>query len=88
MKYFYEWSDVTPGSFEELLATTLNMIYEHTNIRTMMLQIESFLSVMSELWLKLSSLEYIGQHKDNIVISERIYQNEAPKTKGGWTILD
>lgn len=88
LKYFYEWSDVTPGSFEELLANSLNVIYEHGNIRTIMLQIESFLRVMGELWLKLSSLEYIGQHKENIVISERTNQTDAPKVKSGWTILD
>jgi hypothetical protein len=88
LKYFYEWSDVTPGSFEDLLANTLSVIYEHNSIRTVMLQMESFLRVLSELWLKLSTLEYIGQHKDNIVVSERIHQTETLKTKGGWTILD
>lgn len=88
LKYFYEWSDVTPGSFEELLANSLNVIYEHNNIRTIMLQMESFLRVMAELWLKLSSLEYIGQHKENIVISERTYQADAPKSKGGWIVFD
>lgn len=89
LKYFYEWSDVTPGSFDELLADTLGTIYEHNSIRTVMLQMESFLSTLSELWLKLSSLEYIGQHKENIVVSERSYQKETLKSRGsGWTILD
>jgi hypothetical protein len=88
LKYFYEWSDVSPGSFDDLLANTLSIIYEHNSIRSVMLQIESFLRVFSELWLKLSTLEYIGQHKDNIVVSERTYQTEAVKSKGGWTILD
>lgn len=88
LKYFYEWSDVTPGSFEELLANTLGIAYEHNGIRTMMLQLESFLQILAELWLKLSKLEYIGQHKDNIVVSERSYQQDVPKRSGGWTILD
>jgi hypothetical protein len=88
LKYFYEWSDVTPGSFEDLLSNTLSLIYEHNAIRTVMLQIESFLHVFSELWIKLSQLEYIGQHKENIVVSERVYQEEAAKSRGGWTILD
>jgi hypothetical protein len=88
LKYFYEWSDVTPGSFEELLANTLSIIYDHNSIRSVMLQIESFLHIFSELWIRLSSLEYIGQHKENIVVSERLNQVETPKTKGGWTILD
>lgn len=88
LKYFYEWSDVTPGSFEELLSNTLSIIYEHHNIRSVMLQVENYLRVMSELWLKLSTLEYIGQHKENIVVSERVYQRESHTPKGGWTILD
>jgi len=89
LKYFYEWSDVTPGSFDELLSNTLSIIYNHNSIRSVMLQVESFLRIMSELWLKLSSLEYIGQHKENIIVSERRQQAESPKTKGGgWTILD
>ncbi|MFV0329222.1 MAG: type VI secretion system membrane-associated complex protein TssK [Dysgonomonas sp.] len=88
LKYFYEWSDVTPGSFEELLSNTLSIIYEHHSIRSVMLQIETFLRIMSELWLKLSTLEYIGQHKENIVVSERVHQRESTAIKGGWTILD
>lgn len=88
LKYFYEWSDVTPGSFEDLLSDTLSVIYDHNNIRAVMLQIESFLRTMSELWLKLSTLEYIGQHKENIVVSERTHQQEVVKKTGGWTILD
>jgi hypothetical protein len=88
LKYFYEWSGVTPGSFEDLLASTLGIIYEHHSIHAVMLQIESFLKVLSELWIKLSQLEYIGQHKDNIVVSERVYREETEKPRGGWTILD
>jgi hypothetical protein len=88
LKYFYEWSDVTPGSFEDLLASTLGIMYEHDNIRTIMLQMESFLRIMSELWHKMSALEYIGQHKENIIVSERMHQTETVKVKNGWTILD
>jgi len=88
LRYFYEWNDVTPGSFEELLSNTLGIIYDHNDIRTIMIQIESFLRVMSELWLRLSTLEYIGQHKDNIVVSERSQNQEQVKRTGGWTILD
>lgn len=89
LKYFYEWSDVTPGSFEELLSNTLSILYDHTDIRTVMLQLESYMQIMAQLWNRLSALEYIGQHKDNIVISERLHQNENKKKEtGGWTILD
>jgi hypothetical protein len=89
LKYFYEWSDITPGSFEELLSDTLSIIYDHNNIRSSMIQMNSFLQVLSGLWVRLSALEYIGQHKENIVISERSYQQETKKKESGsWTILD
>ncbi|NDV78481.1 type VI secretion system baseplate subunit TssK [Dysgonomonas sp. 511] len=88
LRYFYEWSDVKPGSFEELLSNTLGIIYDHNNIRAMMMQVETFLRIISELWIKLSSLEYIGQHKENIVIGERSNSHEIVKKVGGWTILD
>ncbi len=88
LKYFYEWNDVTPGSFEELLSDTLNILYDHNDIRSAMLRVESFMRVLSELWIKLSTLEYIGQHKDNIVISERKLRQEQPRKSGGWVILD
>lgn len=71
LQYFYEWSDVTPGSFEELLAESLELVYDHDNIRSMMVRSEHFLETLCELWDKLSRLEYVGQHKESIVVSER-----------------
>lgn len=88
LRYFYEWSDVKPGSFEELLSNALGVIYDHNDIRSVMLQIESFLRTISELWIKLSTLEYIGQHKENIVIGERSHYTQEAIKKTSWTILD
>ncbi len=89
LKYFYEWSDVSPGSFEEMLASMAELIYEHDKIRSMMIMVENFVSVMSELWKKLGELDYIGQRKENIVVSERFQQTESrSKSKSKWSILD
>ena len=87
LKYFYEWSDVTPGNFTEMLTNTLEIVYDHHDIRSMMEQINSFLSTFAALWIKLSTLEYIGQHKENIVVAEK-KQKEVVVSKSGWTILD
>ena len=87
LRYFYEWSDVKPGLYEELLSNMLNTRYNHNNIGEVMVKIESFLRIISELWLKLSALEYIGQHKENVVIGERTNASE-PVKKTNWTILD
>ncbi|PRZ00198.1 hypothetical protein BY457_10622 [Marinilabilia salmonicolor] len=87
LKYFYEWSDVTPGSFEEILTDMVDLDYDPENLRTVMLQVEVFLRVLSELWGKLSQLEFIGKHKENIVVSERI-QMTGKESKTGYTFLD
>lgn len=87
LKYFYEWRDVTPGNFEELLARTIELIYDHHDIHASMLLIEEFLNVITALWKKLATLEYIGQRKENIVVAEQqiVQQVQAKRT---WTLLD
>jgi len=87
LKYFYEWRDVTPGNFEELLARTIELIYDHQDIYASVSLIEEFLKVVTALWKKLSTLEYIGQRKENIVVAEQqiVQQVQAKRT---WTLLD
>ncbi len=87
LKYFYEWTDVTPGAFEELLTDMIDLDYDQQNLRTVMLKVTGFMSVFSELWGKLSQLEFIGKHKENIVVSERI-QAESKESKTGYSFLD
>lgn len=87
LKYFYEWRDVTPGNFEELLARNIEMVYDHQNIYASMSMIEEFLKVMVALWNKLSMLEYIGQRKENIVVAEQQVVQQV-QTKRSWTLLD
>ncbi|PWV56561.1 hypothetical protein [Chitinophaga sp. S165] len=87
LKYFYEWRDVTPGNFEELLARTIELIYDHQDIYAAMSLIDEFLKVITALWKKLATLEYIGQRKENIVVAEQqiVQQVQAKRT---WTLLD
>jgi len=87
LQYYYEWSDVTPGNFVDLLTNMLESTYDHNNIRAIMGQMDTFLSVFSTLWVKLSTLEYIGFRRDNVVVAiqEKL---DIPIRKSGWTILD
>jgi hypothetical protein len=87
LKYFYEWRDVTPGNFEELLARTIELIYDHQDIYASMSLIEEFLKVVAALWKKLSTLEYIGQRKENIVVAEQKIVQQV-QVKRTWTLLD
>lgn len=87
LKYFFEWSDVTPGSFQELLSSTMEMEYEHRNIRSVMVRLETFLSTLTELWDRLSRLEYIGQHKESLVVSVSGGSNNT-EVRSGFMISD
>lgn len=89
LKYFYEWTNVSPGSFEELLSATLELVYEHNNLRAMMVRSEHFLRTISELWERMARLEFIGQHKENIVISERKQDTSSSAgPKRTWSVTD
>lgn len=87
LKYFYEWRDITPGNFEELLARTIELIYDHQDIQGAMTLVAEFLKVVTALWKKLSTLEYIGKRKENIVVAEQqiVQQVQSRRT---WTLLD
>lgn len=87
LKYFYEWKDVTPGNFEELLSRTIEIVYDHKKIAESFQTVNEFMNVLVGLWNKLSGLEYIGQRKENIVVAEQqvVQQVQARKT---WTLLD
>jgi len=87
LQYYYEWSDITPSYFIDLLTKMLEANYDHNNIRAIMEQIESFLSMFSSLWIRLSSLEYVGFRKENVVVAIQEKQ-EVVTRKSGWTILD
>jgi hypothetical protein len=87
LKYFYEWKDVTPGNFEELLARLIEVVYNHHDIRSSMTIVDEFLRVIIALWNKLSTLEYVGQRKENIVVAEQQVV-QAVQAKRTWTLLD
>ncbi|SFS92108.1 hypothetical protein [Mucilaginibacter polytrichastri] len=87
LKYFYEWKDVTPGNFEELLARLIEVVYNHHDIRSSMTVVDEFLRVIIALWNKLSTLEYIGQRKENIVVAEQ-QMVQTVQAKRTWTLLD
>lgn len=82
LKYFYEWSGVAPGSLEELLISTMELKYDHRDIRSVMVKLEHFIKVIEELWDKLSRLEYIGQRKESLVVSASGGQQREEERRG------
>lgn len=64
LKYFNEWNGITPGAYEGLLRENCGLLYNHHNIRQLMVTAERFLYLFNDLWTTLSRLEYIGKHKE------------------------
>lgn len=87
LKYFYEWKDVTPGNFEDLLMRTIDVVYDHYNIHRSMEQVSDCMQVLASLWNKLSSLEFIGQPRENIVVAEQ-RTVEQTRTRSSWSLLE
>ncbi|KAA4742720.1 type VI secretion system membrane-associated complex protein TssK, partial [Bacteroides fragilis] len=48
----------------------------------------AFMYTLTELCQRLSTLEYIGQHKENIVVSERTTGNNTTGQNKTWSIMD
>lgn len=89
LHYFYEWTNVTPNSFEEMLRTLVELDYHHYDIGASMQRVDRFLAVLEGLWGKLSRLEYIGQHKDNILVQETDTNRPKPSGHGrNWSVID
>jgi len=89
LKYFYEWTDVAPGVFEELIAGMLDVIYHHDDLCGIMAQCEHFLRTFATLWDRMSKLEYIGQHRESIIVSERSQEkDDTGKITPLWSVGD
>lgn len=86
LNYFHEWSEISPGIFEKKIAEVLEMQYDHNNIDHSMKLIYDFLDIQAQLWTRLSLLEYIGQHKENIIVSDKRLIDKNSQ-KGNWTVL-
>ena len=87
LKYFNEWNGINPGAYEGLLRENSGLLYNHQNIRPLMITAERFLYQFNDLWTTLSRLEYIGKHKENIVVAERSRQPKETN-ESRWNILD
>ena len=87
-KYFFEWTELTPKKLDQLLALSSQIRYDHNNIQASIKSTIDFLIMTDTVWGKMSALEFIGQRKENIVVTKETVQvkEEAPKKR--WSILD
>ncbi|WP_194765661.1 hypothetical protein [Tamlana sp. I1] len=88
LQYYYEWIDVKPSVFEATLGDVIAIKYNHQDINDTLNKVDYFMSVLEKLWKRLSDLEYIGQRKDNIVISEESHTIKPLSKNNSWSIID
>ncbi|RYD53145.1 MAG: hypothetical protein EOP52_03115 [Sphingobacteriales bacterium] len=87
IKYFAEWCDVQPGQLESHLSQVIELRYEHLRVARHFQQIDALLQMVSTILQRLNRLEYIGLHKENIVVKEEVV-SQTIKPKKGWSLLD
>lgn len=87
LNYCHEWGDVAPHVLINHLSAVIEINYDHHNTGEYMKSIHLLLGSLYSITDKLSGLEYIGQHKENIVVKEEAI-TQVIKEKKGWSVLD
>jgi hypothetical protein len=67
LNYFTEWCTLNQGDFETILFRTVNFEYQHSNMQKTLTIMMQFAEIISALFSKLSTLEYIGKKKETSI---------------------
>lgn len=87
LKYFNEWNGITPGAYEGLAEGKQRSVVQPPQYPPADGYGRTFPIPVHDLWTTLSRLEYIGKHKENIVVAERSRQPKE-SSESRWNILD
>ncbi len=87
LNYTYEWSNITPTTLLNELSAVSEINYNHNNCHKELQRINQLLHSLEIIFNKLSSLDYIGERKENIIVNEKDITPQ-PKVKRGWSLLD
>lgn len=86
LKYFYEWNGVSPSAFEKVLDEVASKEYRQNRIDASMNSIYNMLKTLEELLVGLSKLDYVGQHKESMVISVSSAEENVENNKSSWLL--
>lgn len=87
LNYSLEWSEVAPHTFIGQLTVVSEITYDHYNCGEYLKNIQSLLNCLEIVFGKLSELDYIGQRKENIIVTEQEVKSKTDPKKG-WSVLD
>ena len=83
--YFSDWTTLSPGAFEKILEDTIAIEYDHLQIHNAISTIVVFAETITNLFTKLSGLDYIGKSKKQVAQNANLLVEEEtvkPKKKG------
>lgn len=83
LNYCYEWSDVSPHLLLNQLSAVVEINYDHYKNGEYMQSISLLLKSLYSILEKLSGLEYIGQHKENIIVQEQAVAHVVKEKEAG-----
>ncbi|MDY3914888.1 MAG: hypothetical protein SOZ18_08100, partial [Phocaeicola sp.] len=87
LQYFYEWTEISPSSFETTVGDVLSLKYNHLDIAKTDRVIQRLVTTLDTIVKKMSELDYIGLIRENIIISDDS-NAEQEKTQKTWRFLD
>jgi hypothetical protein len=89
--YLGEWADDSPGGLEKQILNVIQVPYDHNEIILSFKVVDSFFSMWTALFSKLSQLEFIGKRKGQQVFIIESPVHDTPvqpeKTKSRWSPL-
>ncbi len=88
MKYTFEWCDISPGDFENILVAAVKIRYDHYAISDSVDKIQKFLDTLLVILTRMDSLEFVGQRKESMVVTKEIVVQQVEQPKKRWSILD
>ncbi|GAB3318819.1 hypothetical protein GCM10027299_10820 [Larkinella ripae] len=89
VSYISEWADLTPGALEAQINATLQLPYEHTELGTLLTELDTFYRTLTNVFYKLAQLDFVGKRKgQNVFIIEHEVKETPPeKPRSRWSPL-
>lgn len=87
LTYFHEWNGITPSAFEQVLDDLVRMKFNQNRIGLSMIAARETLDMLNDLFISLSKLDYVGQHRESIVVSVSSTKEETTQgKKSSWLL--
>lgn len=87
LQYFYEWTNVTPSEFITKIESLTKLMYDHTNINHSLQTAGAFVTLLSNMFHKMSELEYIGMVRENIIVGDESHETIEAQKKRSWSFI-